>query len=308
MIDITLLGTSAMLPLPERALTSAFLSCDGHSILFDCGEGTQTAARKAGISLMKTDIIALSHYHGDHIFGLPGLLQTMLSMGRTEPLHITGPDGLFDALRLLLTLAGALPFEVKPFVLPETGLELDTLIRGFKHGAKLTAFKTEHRVASQGYSFTLSRPGKFLPDKAKALGVPETLFKLLQRGQSIEIDGKTVRPDQVLGAPRKGLKFVFSGDTAYCNALIKASKDADLAVFDATYAEDEQEDTAYEHGHMNFRLAATAASQANVKTLWLSHYSQMIKDPQEYIGSATEVFKNTVCGIDGLKTTLLFED
>ncbi|MBQ7699415.1 MAG: ribonuclease Z [Clostridia bacterium] len=308
MIDITLLGTSSMMPLPERALTSVFLSCDGHSILFDCGEGTQTAARKAGVSLMKTDMIALTHYHGDHIFGLPGLLQTMHSMGRAEPLYITGPEGLTDALRPLLTLAGTLAFEIITVLIPDGGLELDTVLKGFKHGAKLAVFKTEHRVASRGYVFTLSRPGRFMPEKAQALGVPETQFKLLQRGQSVEVDGKTVFPGQVLGAPRKGLKFVFSGDTAYCDTLTEAAKDADLAVFDATYAEDEQADIAYEHGHMNFRLAAEAASKANVKQLWLAHYSQMIKDPLEYIENAKKVFENTVCGCDGMKETLLFEE
>lgn len=307
MIDITLLGTSSMMPLPERALTSVFLSCCGHSILFDCGEGTQTAARKAGVSLMKTDIIALSHYHGDHIFGLPGLLQTMHSMGRTEPLYITGPEGLSAALRPLLSLAGTLAFEIIPVTLPDDGFELGSLISGFKRGAKLTPFKTEHRVSSCGYCFTLSRPGKFLPEKAKALGVPETEFKTLQNGQTVFAEGKTVYPEQVLGAPRKGLKFVFSGDTSYCDTLIEAARDADLAVFDATYAEDEQVQIASEHGHMNFAQAAEAAAKANVKALWLVHYSQMIKDPCEYLQNTERIFANTVCGYDGLSVTLEFE-
>ena len=308
MIDITLLGTSSMLPLPDRALTSAFLSCGGHSILFDCGEGTQTAARKAGVSLMKTDMIAFTHYHGDHIFGLPGLLQTMHSMGRTESLYITGPEGLSAALRPLLTLAGALAFEIIPVSVPDTGMELDVFIKGFRHGAKLSVFKTEHRVASNGYVFTLSRPGKFLPDKAKALRVPETEFKTLQNGQSVTVDGNTVMPNQVLGAPRKGLKFVFSGDTSYCESLIEAARDADLAVFDATYAENDQLSVAEEHGHMNFAQAAEAVAKAGVKRLWLSHYSQMIKDPDEYLSAAREIFENAVCGRDGMKETLEFEE
>lgn len=308
MIDITLLGTSSMMPLPERALTSVFLACDGHSILFDCGEGTQTAARKAGVSLMKTDIIALSHYHGDHVFGLPGLLQTMNSTGRKEPLYITGPDGLKSALYPLLTLAGALGFEIIPLKLPDGGLELDGLIRDFKHGARLTPFKTDHRVSSQGYCFTLSRPGKFNPEKAKALGVPVEMFKTLQRGQSVIADDKTVLPEQVLGAPRKGLKFVFSGDTSYCAPLVEAAENADLCVFDATYAENEQASAAVEHGHMNFAQAAAAAAEANAKQLWLVHYSQMIKDPSEYIENARRIFENTVCGYDGLSAALEFEE
>ena len=172
MIDITLLGTSALVPLPDRALTAVALTCGGHTILFDCGEGTQAAARKADVSLMKTDIIALTHYHGDHVFGLPGLLQTMFCLGRTEPLYITGPVGLEEELAPILKLAGWTSYEIILFRLPDGGLRLEELGKGWPSEARLTSFKTEHRVPSQGYCFTLSRAGKFLPEKAKALGVP----------------------------------------------------------------------------------------------------------------------------------------
>lgn len=308
MIDITLLGTSALAPLPERALTSVFLSCGGHSILFDCGEGTQTAARKAGVSLMKTDIIALSHYHGDHIFGLPGLLQTMLSMNRTEPLYVTGPEGLREVLSDLLRLAGMLSYPVIPLFIPDNGLCLRGFIPGFRFDAALSAFPTEHRVPSRGYCFTLFRPGKFMPEKAKALGVPLKLWNQLQKGEKAEFDGVTVLPEQVLGEPRKGLKFVFSGDTAYCGSLIDASRGADLAVYDATYGENGQAELATEHGHMNFAQAADAAKKAGVKQLWLSHYSQMIQEPSDYLQNAAEIFENAVCGHDGLSAELKFEE
>ena len=119
MIDVTLLGTSALLPLPDRALTSALLTLNGRSILFDCGEGTQSAARKAGVSLMKTDLIALTHYHGDHIFGLPGLLQTMGVMERAEPLFITGPEGVREELAPILKLAGPTGYEIRLIELPK---------------------------------------------------------------------------------------------------------------------------------------------------------------------------------------------
>ena len=285
MIDITLLGTSALAPLPERALTSVFLSCGGHSILFDCGEGTQTAARKAGVSLMKTDIIALSHYHGDHI-----------------------PEGLREVLSDLLRLAGMLSYPVIPLFIPDNGLDLRGFIPGFRFDAALSAFPTEHRVPSRGYCYTLSRPGKFMPEKAKALGVPLKLWNQLQKREKAEFDGVTVLPEQVLGEPRKGLKFVFSGDTAYCGSLIDASRGADLAVYDATYGEHGQAELATEYGHMNFAQAADAAKKAGVKQLWLSHYSQMIQEPSDYLQNAAEIFENAVCGHDGLSAELKFEE
>lgn len=308
MIDITLLGTAALMPLPERALSTALLTCSGHSILFDCGEGTQTAARKAGISIMKVDIIALTHYHGDHIFGLPGLLQTMYHMKRTVPLYIAGPSGLKEELAPILKLVGQTSYDILLLELPEDGLPLSQLVEGWPTGATLSVFKTEHRVPSQGYCFTLSRPGRFLPQKAKELGLPITSWKLLQNGESVQISDKTVLPEQVMGEPRKGLKIVFTGDTSPCNSLTQAAKGADLLICDATYGENEQEQLAIEHGHMNFAQAARTASDAGASELWLTHYSQMIKEPHQYLSNATSIFANTIYGYDGMQTTLRFDN
>lgn len=307
MIDITLIGTAALMPIPQRALTSAFLSCGGHSILFDCGEGTQTAARKAGVSLMRTDIIALTHYHGDHIFGLPGLLQTLMSMERTEPLYITGPTGLREALEPILKLTGVVKYEIRLLEIASE-LKLSELISGWQVEAKLSTFKTEHRVSSQGYCFTLSRAGKFQPENAQMLGVPINLWKVLQKGQRVEVDGKIILPEQVLGAPRKGLKFVFTGDTAPCESLTAAAKNADLLICEGTYGENEQEEAANEYGHMTFAQAAATAKAANAAELWLAHYSQMIQNPLEYLPNATGIFANTICGRDGMSTTLKFQE
>lgn len=308
MIDITLLGTAALLPLPDRALTAVVLTCAGHSILFDCGEGTQTAARKAGVSLMKADLIALTHYHGDHIFGLPGLLQTMCCLNRTEPLYITGPVGLKEELAPILKLAGWTSYEIVLIPFPEEGLRLDTLAKGWPTEAKLAAFPTEHRVPSQGYCFTLDRAGKFMPERAKVLGVPVNQWGLLQKGQSVQTGGNLIRPDQVLGEPRKGLKFVFTGDTAACPSLASAAADADLLISEATYGENEQEALAIDHGHMNFAQASSMAAQAGVKRLWLAHYSQMIEDPKTYLPNAAAIFPNAVCGEDGMRLSLRFEN
>lgn len=307
MIDITLLGTAALFPLPDRALTALQLVCGGHSILFDCGEGTQSAARKAGVSLIKTDIIALTHFHGDHIFGMMGLLQTMNCMGRTEPLYIVGPEGLEKELAPVLALVGWTPYEIRLRTLGAEGLVLNELIPGWPNGAKLEAFATEHRVVSQGYVFTLPRAGKFMPEKAKALGVPNNQWGRLQKGQTVCVDGMDVTPEQVMGPPRKGLKVVFSGDTAQCEKLVQAAEGADLLICEATYGENEQAELATDHGHMNFAQAARTAAEAGVKQLWLAHYSQMIEDPEEYLPNALEYFPQTHCGFDGKQCTIQFE-
>ena len=308
MLDVTLLGTAALMPIPDRALTAATLSCGGRTILFDCGEGTQSAARRAGVSLMKADVIALTHYHGDHIFGLPGLMQTQEVFGRTQPLTIIGPGGIGAALRPIMELVGHTGYPVRLMELPPEGVRLCDLARGWPEAARLTPFSTEHRVPSQGYCFTLARAGKFMPDRAKALGVPVTQWGLLQKGQSVQAGGMTVCPEDVLGKPRKGLKVVFTGDTALCDSLVTAAAGADLMICEATYGENDQAQLAREYGHMVFAQAAEAAKRAGARRLWLAHYSQVVEDPRVYLPNATAIFENTVCGEDGMSATLRFED
>ena len=308
MIDMTLLGTSALLPLPDRALTAAVLSCEGHSILFDCGEGTQTAARKAHVSLMKADIIALTHYHGDHVFGLPGLLQTMGSLNREAPLMITGPAGLNQAMEPLLRLAEWLPFPVTLMELPPQGLDLCSLFPDWPNRARLRAFPTRHRVISQGYAFTLGRAGKFLPDKALEAGIPKACWKTLQQGQEVLLNGQVFTPDQVLGPERPGLKLVFSGDTAPCETLTAAAHEADLLICEATYGEDEQSSLAAQYGHMTFSQAGQTAADAKVKRLWLAHFSQRMEEPALHLPLAQARFAGAQCGEDGMRLTLGFQE
>ena len=308
MIDVTLLGTAALMPIPDRALTAATLTCAGNTLLFDCGEGTQTAARRAGVSLMKADVIALTHFHGDHIFGLPGLLQTMEVLGRIRPLAIVGPEGIREALRPMLELTGRTGYPLRLTQLPEGGVCLRELAGGWPEAARLEAFPTEHRVPSQGYSFTLGRAGKFQPDRARALGVPVNLWGPLQKGQQVRVGEVSVRPGEVLGPPRRGLKFAFTGDSALCDSLVDGIMGADLAICEATYGENEQAQMARDYGHMNFAQAALAARRAGVKRLWLTHYSQMVEDPQACLPNAQAEFEEAVCGADGMKATLRFED
>ena len=214
MLTITLLGTAATMPLPERALTAAVAECGGHSLLLDCGEGTQTAARRAGVNLMRADAICLTHYHGDHIFGLPGLLQTLGAQGRTRPLTLLGPEGLLEVWRAVYALTGPLPYAVKPLVCRAgQPVALDALSDGWPAGATLLPVATKHRVRSLGYRLDLPRAGRFDPEKARALGVPVTQWRLLQRGQAVPLAERMVQPAEVLG----------SGNDARFAALLTAA-------------------------------------------------------------------------------------
>jgi len=306
-VDVTLIGTGALQPLPERALASAAITCGGRVLLLDCGEGTQAAARRAGVSLMKIDVIALTHYHGDHTYGLPGLWQSMAMAGRTEPVCVLGPKGLHEAMKPFMMLCPHLPFELR-FVEPAPeGMALGGLIPGWPEGTVITPFATHHRVPSQCYRFDLLRAGRFLPEKAKALGVPVALWNALQHGEAVQVEDKTVLPEQVMSAPRRGISAVYTGDTALCASMAQAAEDADILICEATYGEDAQEALALEHGHMTFAQAAQLAAEAKAHELWLTHYSPMITDPQEHVVSAKAYFVQVVCGTDGMTKTLRFD-
>lgn len=318
MIDVVLLGSGATMPTPERGLSAAILRCAGRCILFDCGEGTQVSLRREKISPVKVDLIALTHYHGDHIFGLPGLLQSMNCLRRSEPLYITGPDGLEAALEPILHMAGQLDYRIR--LVPEIaspGLAMQRLHSQWPAGARLQAFPTEHRLPSQGYAFLLSRPPKFLPEKARALGIPVELWKQIIagdpdmpiriNGQVLMMEGEIVHGRRLLGEARKGLRIVFTGDTQPCHATACYSHQADLIIHDATYGEDAQEAEAALWGHSTFRQAAAIAAKAQAQQLWLTHFSQAIKDPAIYLENAAAVFPAVCCGYDGLRITLGFD-
>ena len=308
MLTITLLGTAATMPLPDRALSTAFAACGGHGLLFDCGEGTQAAARRAGVNLMRADTVCLTHYHGDHIFGLPGLLQTLGAQGRTRPLLLVGPKGLAGIWSAVRALTGPLPYAVR---LQEADgpLALDALSEGWPAGAVLRPFATRHRVPSRGYRLDLPRAGRFDPAKARALNVPVPAWKLLQRGQSIPLEsGAVVAPADVLGPARRGLRFVFSGDTAPCPALEQAAQNADLFLCDATYPDNEQEAQAKQWGHSTFAQGAAIAKKADVRRFWLMHYSPMILEPEAALPNAQAVFPAAECGFDGKQIILQYDE
>lgn len=297
MLTATLLGCGGTQPLPHRALTSLALTAAGRSLLIDCGEGTQTAARRWGVSLYKVDAILLTHYHGDHIFGLPGLWQTMAALGRTEPVLMAGPPGLSAVVRAFLTVAGPLPFTLRLAEDASRAGPLPVL------GGTVTAFPLRHRAPCCGYAFTLPRAGRFDPDRARALGIPLRLWRQLQAGQEAE----DFLPRQVLGPPRRGLRVVYATDTRPCGDLTDAAREADLLCMDSTYPTDADLDKARLYGHATCAETGRLAAQAGVRRLWLTHYSAAVTDIEPGLAAAQQFFAGAEAGFDGKTLTLNFD-
>lgn len=297
MVDVTLLGCGGTQPLPDRALSALCITVGGSTVLLDCGEGTQAAARRWGVSVFKIDAVLLTHYHGDHIFGLPGLWQTMAALGRTAPLVMAGPPGLAPLLRAMYSFAGPLPFPIRM-------VELDGCRGRFEVPAGcIEAFPCRHRVDCCGYAYTLPRAGRFDPARAKAAGIPQALWRTLQSGQAV--GGFT--PAQVLGPPRRGLKIVYGTDTSPCPALETAAQNADLLCMDATYADDADAEKAKRYGHSTCGQAGALAARAGVRRLWLTHYSAAVADPTPGLLAARAAYPAAVAGADGLTLRLHFD-
>ncbi len=231
MLDVSLLGTGGMMPLPYRWLTALMLRYNGKSILIDCGEGTQIALREKGWSPNPIDIICFTHYHADHISGLPGMLLTMGNAERREPLLLMGPKGLTRVAGALCTIAPELPFEVRYQEITEA--EQTFSFDGFQ----IKAFKVSHSVVCYGYSMTVPRGGRFDKERALQLQVPMKLWSRLQKGETVEAEGVTYTPDMVLGAPRKGLKVTYCTDTRPVESIVTNGAESDLMILEGMYGE-----------------------------------------------------------------------
>lgn len=299
MVQVTLLGSGATRPLPHRALAALWLQVGGRGLLFDCGEGTQVSAQRFGASLYRLDTLLLTHYHGDHLFGLPGLLQSMAALGRTEPVTVAGPPGLDWVLDAVLTLAGPLPFALCRHTFGECRGSL-----ALPSGATVTAFPAKHRVPCCSYLYTLPRAGRFDPDRAKALGIPVALWRSLQAGQPA--GGFT--PDQVLGPARRGLRILYATDTEPTDELRETARGVDLLCMDATYADDADAPKARLYGHATCGEAGALAADAGVRRLWLTHYSAAVTDTEAGLAAARRQFPAAEAGFDGKTLTLTFDD
>ena len=302
MLDICLLGTGGMMPLPYRWLTSLMIRYEGRQLLVDCGEGTQIAARKAGLSFKPIDVICFTHYHADHVSGLPGMLLTMGNAERTEPLLFIGPKGLERVVNALRSIAPELPFPMEFYELKEKEEHLEAA------GMHIHAFRVNHNVTCYGYTISISRAGKFQVDQAQALGLPVRLWNPLQKGNIVEWEGRTYTPDMVMGPERKGLKVCYCTDTRPVPLIAEAAKGADLFICEGMYGEPDKQDKAVEHKHMTFREAAELARLAQPAEMWLTHFSPSMNRPEDYLDEAKKRFSATKLGKDGKKKTLRFED
>lgn len=302
MLDLCLLGTGGMMPLPYRWLTSLMLRYNGSSLLIDCGEGTQIAIREKGWSFRPIDIICITHFHGDHISGLPGILLAMSNSDRTEPLTMIGPKGLERVVKALRVIAPELPFEIKFIELTEPQQQIRL------HGYVIDAFKVNHRVTCYGYSISIERAGMFEVDKAKQNDVPMRFWSRLQKGETIESDGRVYFPELVLGPARKGLKVTYTTDTRPTESIVRNAKDSDLFICEGMYGEKGDVNNAVKYKHMTFEEAGRLAKQAGVKELWLTHYSPALNRPEQYIEDVRQIFQNSYPGKDKKSLELNFEE
>lgn len=290
------------MPLPGRWLTSMMARYNGTSILIDCGEGTQIAMKEKGWSPKPIDVICFTHYHADHISGLPGMLLTMGNAERTEPLLLIGPKGLAKVVNSLRVIAPELPFEINYLELTETAQTVTF------DGFRIESYRVNHNVICYGYSIVIDRIGRFDVSRAEKLNIPRNYWNRLQKGEIIETENGTFTPDMVLGEQRKGLKVAYCTDTRPTESIVQGAAGADLFICEGMYGEPEKLAKAKEYKHMTFYEAAKLAKQADVGELWLTHYSPSLIRPEEYMREVRKIFPNAVAAKDGRSVDLMFQD
>ena len=302
MLDVCLLGSGGMMPLPYRFLTSLMTRFNGSSLMIDCGEGTQVAVKEKGWSFKPIDVICFTHYHGDHISGLPGLLLTMGNADRREPLTLIRPKGLERVVSCLRVIASELPF---PIIYQEIqGAEQTFELNGYR----LKAFRVNHNVLCYGYTIEIDRAGKFDVERARANEIPQKYWSRLQNGETVESEMGILTPDMVLGPQRKGIKLTYTTDTRPTDSIRENAKDSDLFICEGMYGEKEKAAKAVEYKHMTFYEAAELAKEANVGEMWLTHYSPSLTKPEHYMNDVKKIFPRAKAGKDGMSVDLMFED
>ena len=290
------------MPLPYRWLTSLMMRYNGKSILIDCGEGTQIAMKEKGWSPKPIDIICFTHYHADHISGLPGMLLTMGNAERKAPLLLLGPKGLGRVVAALRVIAPELPFEIECVEITEPEQSF------FFDGFRIEAFKVNHNVLCYGYSIVIERAWEFKRERAQESGIPMKFWSLLQKGQTVEWEGKRFTPDMVLGEPRKGLKVTYCTDTRPTDGIVENAAGADLFICEGMYGEPDKLVKAKEYKHMTMYEAAHLAKRAKVSELWLTHYSPSLLHPEEFMPQVRKIFPKAVAARDGRTVELNFEE
>ncbi len=304
MLRVTFLGTGGAVPTTTRNPSSIMLNRNGELLLFDCGEGAQQQMMRAKTGMMALSSIFITHFHADHVLGIPGLLQTLSFHGREEPLDIYGPIWVEDFIQLVIALGYCkLKFEVRAHsLIPGETLEKDDYF--------IETAKGMHSVPSLAYAFVEKpRPGRFDRDRAVELGVPiGPLFSQLHNGENVEVDGNIIRPEDVVGESRPGRKIVYSGDTRPCDEVIEISRNADLLIHDGTLAEEKLE-WAKESLHSTAREAAEVALEAGVSRLILTHISSRYsEDPSILLEEAKAVFEKVEVASDLFELEIPFVD
>ena len=300
-LRVVFMGTAAGVPTLKRSLPAILVQRDGEQLMLDCGEGVQRQMLMAGSSLNRITKVFVTHMHGDHVMGLPGLLQTMALLGREKKLEIYGPPdirGFLRGIRETVQFVLTFPIEIHEIERPGVACREDEYT--------VEAVRSKHVIPSFAYAYVEKpRPGRFYPEKAKALGLPEgPLWSRLQRGERVKLpNGCVVKPEEVLGSPRQGRKIVYTGDTKPFKRLEKFAADADLLIHDSTLG-DELAERAEKYGHSTVDQAAESAKKAKVKQLILTHISQRYEDPSTWLKQARKIFKNTAMAEDFMQVEI----
>jgi ribonuclease Z len=297
-VRVIFLGTAGSVPTTNRSLPAILIQHKGEQIMFDCGEGVQRQMVKAKAGFHKKMKVFITHMHGDHVLGLPGLMQTMALLDREKKLDVYGPSGIKRFLEgIRETVQFALTFPIAIHEVYEAGVVCE------EQEYVIQTVWANHVIPSLAYAFVEKpRPGKFYPAKAKALGVPEgPLWSKLQHGHKIKLpDGRVVKSEDVTGSPRPGRKIVYTGDTRPFKGLLKFAAGADLLIHDATL-DDGLAERAEEDGHSTPEQAAKIAKKAKIKQLILTHVSARYDDTSILVKQAKKIFKNTQVAEDFMK-------
>ena len=302
MVDLCFLGTLGNIPLPNRHLAALMVAYNGRKILIDCGEGTQVAIREGGLGFKNIDCICITHVHGDHIIGLPGLLSTMGNSDRREKVKIIGPVGLRKVVDGLNVINPYLPYELEIIEVKTEKIVLsDEII--------ISSLELEHSTNCVGYSFYFKRRRKFDREKAEENNVPKILWSKLQKNEEeIEYEGSIYTKEMVLGHESRGIKLSYITDTRPIKEIPEFIKDSDLFICEGNYGDDNDLDKALKNKHMTFRESATLAKLGECMELKITHFSPSLPNPQDFIHNAKEVFENSSIAYDGELKTINYRE